>query len=349
MRALTTSILTAAIVLLVSPSEVRAHHSFAATFDATTVNEIEGEVVNVAWRNPHVLFTLRTTDANGQEVLYDIESHSLSILRRMEISSDALEVGETIRVAGHPSRRADNAMFVVNALLPDGQEIVFDPFGEPRWGENIGTHRVWQATEGVAPDDDNGIFRVWVTSVTHPNAWPFPEMFNLSLMERYPLTEQAQAALAAFNPLTDLPTQNCVAKGMPPIMEQPYPMEIVDEGDTIVLRLEEYDTLRTIHMNETAAPAGTPATDLGYSTGRWEGDTLVVDTTNISWRFFNSVGIPLSAAAEIEERFVLSDDGSELDLVMTVTDPANFTAPVEVGKTWLAIPGVEVQPYECTN
>jgi len=349
MRTLTTSILTSAVFLLASPSDLRAHHSFAATFDAATVNEIEGEVVDVAWRNPHVLFTLKATEANGQEVLYDIESHSLSILRRMEISSDMLNVGEMIRVAGHPSRRTDNAMFVVNALLPDGQEIVFDPFGEPRWAENVGTHRVWQATQGEVPNDDNGIFRVWVTSVTHPNAWPFPEMFNLSLMERYPLTEQAQTALDAFNPLTDLPTQNCVAKGMPPIMEQPYPMEIVENGDTIELRLEEYDTVRTIHMNETTAPAGTPATDLGYSTGHWEGDTLVVNTTNISWRFFNSVGVPLSAAAQIEERFILSDDGSELDLVMTVTDPATFTGPVEVGKTWLAISGVRVEPYECTN
>ena len=347
MRTLTTTI--AAIAFLAIPLELQAHHSFAATFDATTVDELEGEVVDVAWRNPHVLFTLRTTDANGQEAVYDIESHSLSIMRRMDITSDALRVGDTIRVAGHPSLRTDNAMFVINALLPDGQEIVFDPFGAPRWAENVGTHRVWQATEGEPQNDGKGIFRVWVTSVTHPNAWPFPEMFNLSLIERYPLTAQARAELAAFNPLTDLPTQNCVAKGMPPIMEQPYPMEIVDNGDTIVLRLEEYDTVRTIHMNQTAAPAGTPDTALGYSTGRWEGDVLVVDTTNISWRFFNSVGVPLSGDAQVEERFILSDDSSQLDLVMTVTDPVNFTEPVEVGKTWLAISGVSVQPYECTN
>jgi len=349
MRTPTISVCTTALWLVVLPVELRAHHSFAATFEAETIAELEGEVVNIAWRNPHVLFTLRTTDANGQETVFDIESHSLSIMRRMEISSDALNVGDRIRVAGHPARRRDNAMFVLNALLPDGQEIVFDPFGGARWATNVGTTSVWQATEGEAQDDDNGIFRVWITSVTHPNAWPFPEMFNLSLIDNYPLTEQARAAVDAFNPLTDLPTRNCVAKGMPAIMEQPYPMEIVDAGDTIVLRLEEYDTVRTIHMNETVAPAGTPASDLGYSTGHWEGNTLVVNTTNISWRFFNSVGVPLSGAAEIEERLTPSDDRSELELMMTVTDSATFTEPVEVGKTWLAISGVQVEPYECTN
>ena len=348
-RALTLGLCTSAVWVLAVSTAARAHHSFAATFEAETVSELEGEVMSVAWRNPHVLFTLRATGADAQEVLYQIESHSLSIMRRMDISSDALNVGDRIRVAGHPSRHDDNAMFVLNALLPGGQEIVFDPFGGPRWAENVGTTRVWQATEGEVPEDGNGIFRVWITSITHPNAWPFPEAFNLSLIDDYPLTGPARAAVDVFDPITDLPTLDCVPKGMPTIMEQPYPMEIVDNGDTILLRLEEYDTVRTIHMNETAAPAGFPSSNLGYSTGRWQGNTLVVGTTNISWRFFDSVGIPLSEAVQIEERFTPSDDGSELDLVMTVTDPATFTAPVEVGKTWLAISGVQVEPYECTN
>jgi len=331
------------------PVVATAHHSFAATFDVGAINELEGEVTSVQWRNPHVLITLRVTDDQDRQTNYEIESHSLSIMRRMDISSDALSVGDRVRVAGHPARRTENAMFVLNALLPNGQEIVFDPWGAPRWAENIGTTEVWQATEEDAQAQQNGIFRVWSTSVSHPNAWPFPEMFDLSLISNYPLTGEALAALEGFDPLTDLPTLDCVAKGMPTIMEQPYPMEIVDQGDSILLRLEEYDTLRTVHMNETAAPADQSSSNLGYSTGRWEGDTLVVTTTNVSWPFFDSVGIPLSDAVEIVERFTPSDDGSRLDLVMTVTDPATFTEPVEVGKTWLAIPGIQVEPYECTN
>ena len=326
-----------------------AHHSFAATFDVGAINELEGEVTSVQWRNPHVLFTLKATDEQGQEMLYEIESHSLSIMRRMDISADALSVGDAVKVAGHPARRTANAMFVLNALLPSGQEIVFDPWGAPRWAENMGTTDVWQATHDDAQAQQDGIFRVWSTSVTDPNAWPFPEMFDLSLISNYPLTEEAQAALQAFDPLTDMPTLNCAVKGMPTIMEQPYPMEIVGQGDNILLRLEEYDTLRTVRMNETAAPADQPLSNLGYSTGRWDGDTLVVRTTNVSWPFFDSVGIPLSEAVEIVERFIPSDDGSRLDLVMTVTDPATFTEPVDVGKTWLALPGIQVEPYECTN
>jgi Family of unknown function (DUF6152) len=349
MRSLTTSIFAIVFSLVFLPIGAEAHHSFAATFEAETVAELEGEVMSVQWRNPHVLFTLKVSDAEGKETLYDIESHSLSIMRRMDISPNALKVGDRIRVAGHPARRTDNAMFVLNALLPSGQEIVFDPFGAPRWGENIGTTKVWQATEGDAGSTSDGIFGIWITSVTHPDAWLFPEAFDLSLIANYPLTDEAQAALAAFDPLTDIPTLNCAAKGMPTIMEQPYPMEFVEDGDRILLRLEEYDTLRTIHMTETPAPVGNRPSDLGYSTGHWEGGTLVVKTTNIRYPFFDSVGVPLSGEVDIVERFTPSDDGSQLKLEMTVTDPATFTEPVHIGKTWLAISGVQVEPYECTK
>jgi len=67
----------------------------------------------------------------------------------------------------------------------------------------------------------------------------------------------------------------------------------------------------------------------------------------VSWGHFDTVGIPLTEAAGIVERFTLAEDGSRLDYSMVVTDPNTFTAPVELEKYWLWIPGVEVQPYEC--
>ena len=51
-------------------------------------------------------------------------------------------------------------------------------------------------------------------------------------------------------------------------MSQPPPMEFIDRGDTILLRMEEYDTVRTIHMTAAADPGTQPRTPLGYSVGR---------------------------------------------------------------------------------
>ena len=99
----------------------------------------------------------------------------------------------------------------------------------------------------------------------------------------YPLTDAAKKARASFNPLTDSVAPGCRPKGMPTIMEQPYPLEFVKKGDTILLRLEEYDTVRTIVMTPDAKFAALPKTLLGRSKGRWEGETLVVTTDRIDW------------------------------------------------------------------
>ena len=86
MKILFFSRLTALVCIAILPAVAAAHHSFAATFDIATISELDGEVMSVRWKNPHVLFTLKTLDAQGDEVLYKIESHSLSIMRRTVIS-----------------------------------------------------------------------------------------------------------------------------------------------------------------------------------------------------------------------------------------------------------------------
>ena len=62
-------------------------------------------------------------------------------------------------------------------------------------------------------------------------------------------------------------------------MEAPYPIEFINQGDEILLRAEEYDLVRTISMSTEAGLEAQPASLLGHSVGRWEGDTLVVDTS----------------------------------------------------------------------
>ncbi len=50
---------------------------------------------------------------------------------------------------------------------------------------------------------------------------------------------------------------------------------------------------------------------------------------------------------QIVERFTPTEDGSRLDYTMIVTDAATFNEPVRLTKYWLALAGIEVQPYEC--
>ena len=147
-------------LLMLSSVPALAHHSVVANFDAGTTIEAEGVISNIAWRNPHILFTLTTED--GTELTLD--THSLSIMRRLGAAEPFVEVGDSVRVAGWPARRGEG-MFVNNMLLPSGEEFVFrfgaEP-GELLWSDRRwGTTRRWFAEGGDTSEVERGIFRVW--------------------------------------------------------------------------------------------------------------------------------------------------------------------------------------------
>jgi hypothetical protein len=315
------------------PMSAPAHHAFSGYFEMTAMTEIEGVVTEMSWRNPHVRFAVRRD--NGE--VWRIETNSVSILRRMEIDAGLIRVGDRIRLAGGAARDGVHSMFSNNVMLPDGREVVLRPGVRPYWTEStLGTSETWLA-EGTA--DRGSIFRVWSTHFTGPsrNLW----------LDGYPLTESARAIRDAFDPVAEKLIDDCEPKGMPWIMSQPYPIELLNRGGTIELRIEEYDTLRTFHLNDESV-LDRPSSRLGNSAARWDGDELHVVTRGVDWEFFNDTGIPQSRDVEMSERFRLSADGSRLEYELTVVDPATFTEPVHLDKQWMWRPGEQVRPYACT-
>jgi hypothetical protein len=336
----------ALLVLVALPGPIAAHHSFFGRFDTQRLVELEGEVTGVLWRNPHVYFDLR---ADG--TLWEIETSSLTVLKRLGIEERELRVGDRVRIAANPPVGDKKEMYARHLLLPDGRELLLNVGLAPRWAAReraVGDESLLMARAGDGSRPELGIFRVW--SHTRTIARLFPEVTDSAVdVNAYPLTPAARAQLAAFDRSTDNPTANCLPKGMPTIMEAPYPIEFVQQDDgNILLKLEEYDLTRPIYMSADVTrelPAPSP---LGFSTGRFDGASLVVTTTRISWPFFSQLGIRQSRGVEIVERFTPAADGSRLDYEMTVTDPATFTRPVVLTQYWLWLPNVTLLPYECT-
>jgi hypothetical protein len=131
-------------------------------------------------------------------------------------------------------------------------------------------------------------------------------------------------------------------------MISPLPMEFSKQGDKIIMKLEEYDTVRTIHMNaKDVAPAA--HTLYGYSRGRWEGTTLVVETDHIAAGYFDHEGTPQSDQIKIVERFIPNADYSRLDYTLTTTDPVNFTKTFDLKRYFVWKPENTVHPYECLD
>ena len=319
-----------------------AHHSAAAFFDEENMGEIQGEVTGIRWKNPHVAIMVTVTGADGEKVEWDVESNALNALDRIGISRETVAIGDQIRFFGPLSRHGLPLMRAYNILLPSGEEVVMMPHvsTERRWEDHSLVSAVPVLENRDVSDairQADGIFRVWTQG-------------RISLRNaQLPLTAEAVAAKAAFDPLTDDPALKCIPSGMPAVMDVTFPVEFVDQGEEIVLRLEQWDTVRIIHMNGFPAMAdGQPGTRVGYSVGHWDGGSLVVETSNIDWNFFDDRGTPLSNAVSVVERFTVSDDEISLHWEATTTDPATFTEPVVQEQTFRWVPGEEIKPYECT-
>jgi hypothetical protein len=275
-----------------------AHHSYAEYDNAKTI-EIEGRLLKIAWQNPHAQILVQAPDAKGRLVTFDIEGAGLNVMRRLSVPLENFNVGDKVKVAGWPSKRSSERLFLTNLLSEDGKELVTWRFAKPRWANaasGFGTDKT--LFEGGTATNTDSLFRVWTSDYDDPDAAPESLMTSWKRRKQrdWPLTEAAKQAVAAWNPLEDTSTPGCTPKGMPQIMAQPFPMEFVDQGDAIVLRIEEYDTARTIHMNAAEPVAARSKTRLGYSTGRWEGKTLFVETTHVNERYLGGMGIPLGGA-----------------------------------------------------
>jgi hypothetical protein len=329
--------------------QAHAHHSFLGRFDRQSIAEIEGVVIDKTWRNPHGYMTLRVTGPDGQTTDWELETSSFSLMRRLGITSDMVDVGDRIRIAGYPPVGDKREMYVRHMLLEDGRELLLDINLEPRWANRtVGDRSRLAVRDGDPSRPDLGIFRVWMLIRDGPRL--FPEVVDPTFdVQSYPMTDWARSELAAFDLATENPTNDCRPKGMPTIMEQPYPIEFrkLDDGN-ISLLLEEYDLERRIYMNPDDVPRNPQPSLLGLSTGQWDGRTLVVTTTHVSWPYFSQIGIPQTPDVRIVERFTPAPDGSRLDYAVTVTDPATFTEPVSLRVYWIWVPGIELLSYDCT-
>jgi hypothetical protein len=330
------------IAALVSPLLVQAHHSRNFYFDQSKLVEVEGTITKVLWRHPHARLWIEADAAFGGGT-WELETTPPSILEREGINKELLQVGNHVKVAGAPARQQANAMEVSHILLPDSREVLLYGGLEPIWSDAVLARELQPFSDEAVANaiaGANGIFRVWSREGgirNRPHFW----------LDNYPLTPAASIAASAWQEADHVFT-GCVAKDMPSIMDNIWPFEFVDEGDTIRLRIEEFDKERQIHMNQQM-PATMEPSALGYSVGRWEDGVLVVETAFLTANELGTDGIQLRNRATLEERFTLAADAGRLDYALTVTDPAVFTAPVTQSSWWTWRPGEVVKPYECVE
>jgi hypothetical protein len=149
-----------------------------------------------------------------------------------------------------------------------------------------------------------------------------------SLTPEYEARRKAYLASAP----DDTEAANCLPPGMPGIMTQPYPMEFLLTPGQVTIVIEAYTQVRHIYTDGRALPADPELEFHGTSVGRWEGDTLVVESVGFSPLTQIARGIPHSGSMKIVERFRLADPDT-MTIATAITDAAVLTAPYVTNST----------------
>jgi len=147
------------------------------------------------------------------------------------------------------------------------------------------------------------------------------------------------------------PTVDCVPPGLPYVLVVPTPMEFVQTSGQVIQLFEYGHFVRRIHMDGRPHPATLQETGshewMGHSVGRWDGNTLVIDTIGFNDKtWLDRLGRPHSDALHVVERIRLADqDTMEYDV--TVDDPKAYVAPWQGRMLFTRRAGWELGEHTC--
>ena len=314
MRPLTavTPILAAA-ALLCAPAA--AHHS-QSMFDTSQEVLLEGTVARFDWVNPHMYLTIETEGPDGRMALIEGEGVAITQALVDGLDREALQPGTPIVMRANPNRGGWGKQVRILDVTTEDGEI------HPFYAAN-------RRTRTLTPAES--LEGHWA-----PNRAALGAAFGA--MARWPVNPEGRAAQAQM-----AADGLCYVEPIPflSVLDELRTLEIGD--DRVVMRFDNTGdhVVRTIQMN-AQHPANVQPSVQGHSVGRWEGDTLVIDTIafepNPSGLAMN---VPSSARKHTVERLTLTEDRTRLRYEITVEDPAYLTGLATLTQQWDHRPDLE--------
>ncbi|MFL2547087.1 MAG: DUF6152 family protein [Candidatus Rariloculaceae bacterium] len=310
---------------------VLAHHSDAG-IDMDAVIAFEGTITEFYWRNPHVYFTVET-DASGETVEWEVQLGPTNVISRRGWSRDSLASGDRVTVRAHPSANG----------RPYGILESVDKEG----GLNLSSTIAAPTEPAIA----TSLAGTWMAD--RMATFQYPGGFDGFFTAQLSLTEKAVAAQAAYDPLSsENPEATCIGRPTPAafVSSSIYLLEFeIDEpGETIIIRSEYFDEERTVHMDGREHPPIDQRYQTGHSVGRWDGDTLTVDTANFAdHRSPYQIGVPSGAQKRVVETYRLNDEGTAIVASFTLEDPEYLTEPMYHEREMLYSPHLEMFTSGC--
>ena len=215
------------------------------------------------------------------------------------------------------------------------------------------------AHEGASPppaaQDANGYAEVvhwpdW-TGIWYPD---WSALFSGREAAKPQLTPAAQAKLDAYNERIreggpdQLAQALCLPPGVPGVMQQPYPIEILYSPGRVTILTEAYQQVRRIYLDGRSLPEDPDLFFNGNSVGHWDGDTLVVESVGFHLATNIAPGIGHSEQMRIDERIYIDENGNLID-EMSITDPEVLTEPFLVKVAYKLDNEFPMREYVCAE
>ncbi|HEY5666608.1 MAG TPA: DUF6152 family protein [Gammaproteobacteria bacterium] len=345
-----------------------AHHS-NSSYQVDEIISLTGEVVEWQWVNPHTWLIMAVANEDGSVTEWAVEGRAPGILRRAGWSATSFEAGETVQVYASPQKDGAPVGIISRVTRADGSVLGNQPEFDLAAVEI--SRRLGESAPADVPDFA-GVYYPFnpnapAAAPARPRNGPLPPPTRTgptsdgSLGRRPNDPKLTPEYLAKWQVIADSRIggsyeydniANCLPPGMPAMMGMGYGMEIMQNGDRITFFSEHQDALRRVYLDgrePTEAILADP-TYAGYSTGHWEGDTLVVETVAITDKSFIDSASPHSDQMTVHERIRFIEPGILQDEI-TVHDPLALEEPWQITRTYrrASYPNDELREFACAE
>jgi hypothetical protein len=365
------TMLAAAAALMTPAVTALAHHSNSA-YQVDQIITLTGTVKQWRWMNPHTWLYLEVEGENGERREWAVEGRAPGVLGRAGWDRNILRPGETVTVHASPSKNGDPIGIIARVTKADGTILGNAPANFTRDAGAAAPAASPAPAAGARPDFAGVYYPVQAGGGGRPppaarsNEPPPPPTRSSPTADgsqgRGPdapkLTPQY---LAKWNVIAASRIggsyeydniANCLPPGMPAMMGMAYGMEVMQNERKITFFSEHQDALRRIYL-DGRTPSERVLDDptyAGYSTGHWEGDTLVVETVALTDKSFIDGSSPHSAKMTVQERIRLVEP-DVLEDQITVNDPEALTEPWRIVRRYrrAAQPDDELREFACAE
>jgi hypothetical protein len=304
---------------------IYAHHSPAA-FDQGKEIRIAGTVSKFAYNNPHIYLTIDTVGSDGRTVSQEVEAAPISVVRPLGLEQDSLQVGDRVTVRAVPRRRGSGTVMGIDVTRADGLVLPLQHTAAS----------VRAASNALA----SSIAGTW-----RPQAAGFTALNRA--VSSWPTTERGRVELAAARSSNFTTHSDCIPAGAPMLMVYPVASSIKIEAGAVLFDIDWLGAQRVVHV-DASHPASLEPSLHGHSIGRWEGDTLVVDTVGFAPHAEGiGFGMPSSASKYLIERFTLEPDRKHLRYEAVIEDPVYLVEPLRHAALWEYSPSLRFSEAPC--